>query len=395
MLAELETEVTHCARRLWPEVEGMACRFQPLLSEQYGDLGSDFCLRLAERLRRPPEALAGAIIEQLSARDGVLWSTQSGYLNLRFDGRASALPLMPPAAPARDLWVARPEPSVACNGWEYLRLSARAVIQSVLLRQRCASTSISLCGTISAEGEAVTLFRDVLLKCQRRSQADARALAPLTEGAQLLEHCGITAIGDSSRVCVWLSPKELQGSFTSYRREELLSSGAQLVTCAPDRGWLIGVERCGSIESVASWKDPELSCLLWYLASTLRGDELDLGVPRLAERDNLPWYLRSTGERINRVMGHLLDRSLRIADLPSYPRIAFLLRTLALFEYRAAFFGEIGEWMLAVRELLDRVNAVLNSPQFRQRIVSDAGSQEELYIFSGVHTILSSIITPG
>ena len=134
---------------------------------------------------------------------------------------------------------------------------------------------------------------------------------------------------------------------------------------------------------------------LLHLAGPRLPDELDPHTVNLHEQGNLPWFIRATAERLDRLAPKLGAAAPAGAagEVGVLDRLVVMrCLTLGFFERSAASRGDVGAWCGVVVDLLTAINRIANTPARRRAI--DAGSlpPTEAKILSGARKAVSDII---
>ncbi len=377
------------ALKLWPtfvdEIQALPFELVPLIRHELGDYGSEFPLQLGRLVSERPEALATKLIESLPEMLGGMFIQDRGYLNIRLVGPVLDHLVYQDKYEAESLsYSLGVQPcSKILLGIPYLRLTCAALLQARLLSKLGAQPTLYL-----QEVKIENPFSD-----QGRKLALDLALEAKASDAQ---HSFISAFENfikcqtgEARSCYWLYPPGLpSGEFAKlceHQPQNVILRGVQ-------RDWLLGFEDYSVPKVQAALAPPHFDASVLYFAGQHRAAELDLAVPTLKEKANLFWYLAVSLGRLKnfeRVPVSELFSIRNMALTPEWRRIWVRSIQLHDFNIRAALKAEISDLIACLYQLLDSVNQVMNSPQFRQRLERGCINDFESQLLAGAYAVLS------
>ncbi len=318
--------------------------FRPLLDPERGQLGTDFLQRLGDILRRDPRQLVQYIQPGLEVLGLGSWKEEQGFLNLQLSN-AGAAKFSPLRGEPRVYAIFPREYKilVAPNDdfFTSLRLRALAALQA-----RCVQHSGRQAVIRTMNGEYKDDFYTALIS----DATQAVAANP----AEIAEWIRKEAETDSG-VTVWLSASTMpRPAFDALHRQTFAGSRFRELKC-PQRSYLSGASAALDLRS---WTPTDQRALFWYLCGPAPAAEIDLGVPRLRERENT-WGL--LGELIERIETHSSACTVSRGPSASLGMTAGG-GTFPLFPLHAGLFGEVQEFMMGVRNLLEKVLRIVNDP---------------------------------
>jgi len=377
MIAAIEHALQLALKTARPEFPGVAT-VEPLLDPARGDLSSRCAIAAAAWGREDPDRVAAAVVGALPA--GAVpgrVEVQQGFINITLNmSRANLLgpPEQPARLPARVVLRLMP-PRQEFAGLRWLRLGARVAVQVAAAGVLGIPVEVWVgrdhLGTPSP-GELMRLLATLALSAGADGEA-ARRLTELADELSPTDH-------------LWIAPDFMsRRDFREFYRRAVVQRGAALY--CPAREWF----------DVAGTIPPDLTEMeAWslgiLLASELAGGDIDPASAILAERHNLRWFaqtLRRRGMRLGvRLVPRLeVERELTVA---SEATRALLIRCklLLLFLGRAAAAGEVGPFLSAYGDLLNRFNGLVNDPEVRRALAVSTGAIPG-YIVTGVVQLLS------
>jgi hypothetical protein len=379
-VADLERCCTAAARRLWPDY-GEPVHLVPPTNLDWGDLTSDFCLRLAKRQAVSPESLGRRLIEQLELTLDLEFRLERGFLNVRFPDPfmlASETP-RPPRSAEPALIFLTVDAAGKCR-WPAARLAALAVLQSLFFEDLGQAARLCCGGQTLAGGTPAARWHWLMGRC-----GCAEDLSACLERER------------PGRTYVWLAPRLLpEREFAVFaRRAEAADPPVKI--CSYSTVWLTAEDNeQGPGELLADFDDCPAAWLL-YLASAVPTADLDAVTPRSAERANLLWYAAASCRRLHELV-QPSAASGAAAGQPqttlSAPERALCIR-LALMEAlhaQAAHGAAVPALVARCDETLNLANAIMNNPATRGRIQQGTLAEHERKIMSGIRACLSSMM---
>ena len=362
LIEGIQESIAGIACRRWPEIAAAGApapvEVRGQLELERGDLYSSCCFDFAEVLRLAPERISAEIAAQFEGGAAVRLSAACGFLNMRLGG-LEGRPLV--SAPWRGaLLVMLPQPSRPTPVWPAVRLAARAMLQH-LMAQADGAHSRLLCGEeeVRVEKEQyAAAWRELLTKV-------VHARAEVSRVRSSSEITGIVRQLGAARAVVWRQQADPKRNFErAYESRYKDAAGAQVWVRAPGLGWFAGLDELGEARALLEWSDADLLALMVYLAGEEEGRAVDLLVPRVGERANLPWALKTAVHR-----GRRAEASRHAAPViggePALcdDALARRVTVLPLFAAGAVERGEIGEFLAAFGDALKRFHHALCVPR--------------------------------
>lgn len=387
------------AQELWPDLQKSGERimpgFYPLLAADKGDIATDFCLVVAERIRRSPGEIARMLRDRLPVEIGqsCCLSEQSFGFYLAEDVCLELLKspvTADEASGSLEHIVFVPLPSTALCGWAHFRLALAACLQFLMLRSlgeraRLFAGKTELCGAeVPSAGSLVR--RLLALSCdvsalESRVATMEAATHSLSAAAQALVH-------------LWLSTDSIErGSFRRLMHEARTRS-LRLQTICPPHTWFAHYEEESELPALAGWSDRDLSALLYYLPGSAAALNLDLQIARFHEKENLLWFLETTCRRLGRVDFPRYEQAVEKLQLDPQTK-TLMLKTcfLPVFYARAAWKAAPWEYLTALSDLLGCANRFMNNPVSRRDLnIAQTGSGS-LYPLARVEKALRAVIS--
>lgn len=345
-------------------VTGLEAPFVALKDLSLGDLGTDFPLRLAAAIRKSASEITDSLLSNISSKD-INFKIYEGFLNIKLGSGTkdvsfkSIKPLPSKNFKSAVLILAPRSTRESASGM--LRRAALVGLQSLLLAEFCPKVSI-----LDHEGAVLS---DPLSKSsefwEHVSKLSKQTPLRREEVTHLIEK--VIVNNKSELTFVW-SAEELW----SQKLYRSLQSQTELVTQFASATWLEewgGESECAEI--LQRIKDfPEDG--LYVLSHLMRGSDLDGTVIGINERANLKWYVTATKARLTQL----------VPDLPKLNSLTYegvlddpLSRTIGIrslfltdFRLRAAWRGQVWDYLEALGDLLDSTQRLLNDPQLRQSI---------------------------
>jgi hypothetical protein len=393
--------------------------FQPLEDASYGHFCSPLAFEASAQLRLPVEDCAKQLADALQpalalAGEKLELECVRGFLNFRAKSPAGLLgelftdqsPTKTAALPDCGLPTTDavallvPGPCHELTILSSIRLLSAALVQACLLRSFGASTRLLYAGK---EIDLAQPAQSFALALAQALEKDSQRSAMATYCEELLAPA--EQLRQSFRL--WLSPHWLKDAYLKpYRAlldtEHRPSAGIY----APHKDWLncdpnLGTVNATAIKQLLNWPQAQLGNLLLYLAGPSLGTELDLAVPRLEERGNLLWYLRSTLPRLQRALGACPAAPLAESSIQHTGTSAALCSTIlrsCFYPAHAAWNSKISSYLAALSETLTEINAWLNQPGLRLRasqckLIECKLEPEETFTHWAVHCYLVRAIS--
>jgi hypothetical protein len=183
----------------------------------------------------------------------------------------------------------------------------------------------------------------------------------------------------------WGEPQEFRFLWAhSYSREEFLERRKQDPQCkyiCARREWMLPVSKEVPLEEFS--RRQCVRSLLYLLASPFAGNELVPWCAAFEEEANLVWSMRRLGDRLAMysVSAQTLDPTVELVLEGDKGRLHFLLACMSLYRHRALYFGEVSEYLEAVREFVRLANRFIHESHFLLPAVLECLiSQRKLFI---------------
>lgn len=367
----LSRSLIEIAERTWG-VKGIEAPFIALKDLSLGDLGTDFPLRVAASIRKSATEISETLVTSFSDQQLNL-KTYEGFINVQLGSAQSYInPKLINELPIKRfdnaVFILAPRSSKeSISGM--LRRAALIGLQSNFLSNYCSNISI-----IDHEGavlpnpiSAASHYWEHASKLSKLSPLGRKDVSQLVEKVILSRKAELTF--------VW-SAEELW-SQKLYRE---LQNHTELVTQFASTTWL---EEWGSETEretiLARVKDFPLDGL-YVLSDFIRGSDLDGTVIGIRERTNLNWYLQATKERLSQLVPEGIDKDdAKIFDGVFSRKVGVRASFLEDFRRRAAWRGQVWDYLVVLADFLDSTHRVLNEPRLRQAISQGDYSSVELH----------------
>jgi hypothetical protein len=388
-IAFLQTALTAAAEKLWPELSPRA-EFHPLVDLSLGDVGSGIAVELAEKLHVSPDSIAEKLLGRWTLPPGVEANMLRGYINVRFlSGGATEFESEPlsPLIPKKLGIVVAPFSKTAVK-LAKLRLWSTALSQLIIARHLGIEAALYRgkdALLLSDAASVIPVFRSII------EQLAAEEAQPAATGA-IQE--AFDASADCGAISLWIVPHALdRNGFVTFCREAE-ARGQRLSVIGPPSPWFDFRFHEENVADFSAWTDTELLALIWHLAESVPGVDIDFATPRSAERANIFWFLESTHQRLERLINKGTP-GVSKAEPPSalMRNLGMRIRFLNTFYTRAVTHGRIQDFMDVLRDTLISINRVFNEPDFRVRHARGGLNPLETKILAGARDLLSGSIT--
>lgn len=387
-LSQAEKFLLSFAQSNWPEA-AFAAKFRPLLDLGFGDLTTQLPLEMARLTRRRADECGKELLAAWPMSGHGCASLDGDFLNLRvllgWDDFGQLLAQeSKPEIGALSLFVP-PLTDWAKLGGQ-VRLLARVALHVRLFQCEARRATLKLVGGVPESLRAFSLakiFRELVSHCLAGGPQ-----APMAVEGELAAFVRNNTL--PTRV-IYLLPALIDAT----RLRNIFPRGEHEAGCelcfAAKRwvDWSIG-ER--AVRELLQWSDSDLISLIWYLAEDGSAHDIDLFIPKSAEKANLVWDLQRSLERVSRLqVSQALGVDPSFAEL--YRRIAQRVGLFQRFKEEATWRGQIGTFVGVLRDLSMSFNSLCNKPEFRMRLDRGQIGPGEGKILTGVQHLLSAIIS--
>lgn len=383
-ITDAAMELTSVVRGLWPD-STLSVQFSPLVDLQYGDIGTDFLIKLSAERKEPPEQLGEELLGALNKsahRDQFSYS--HGYMNFRggesslFEEEEGLI------APLKSAFIILPgrRKNISLSG--HVRMLCAAFLHMDLLFKTGADVIL-----LDPHGQR-PIVAQALPGLFRAACEDA------VLGEASLEPKDIAASLDKSaaeRAFIWLVPgtysrKEFQPIVHHPSRSEGKTS---LQT--PDATWCGGIDPEISPEYLKRIIADEglMDRARFYFSSPEPGLVIDPDVVLLNESANTWWFAGFLRERIGSIPtpNHLAPAVRSCTPLER--DILIRCKYMALHQVAAARTGVVTGYITVIEDLLRKANRLYNDPKLRAQLRSSETAGFEHQILSGVSRVLTII----
>lgn len=351
-LQSLTLELQNAVGTVFPE-QPVKVELRPTLRPEFGDLASECCMQLANRLHRPVVEVFERLKPYLPQANGLRIALDNDFLNvnvpLDFNGHQPAL------LNSKTFRVIVAPPTESIHGWSQLRLLSAGVLQC-FWAAKLGSMAELYVGTrlILTMGSGDTSWSTCAAALRAyMSNPEQRVLN--AELKVLLR----SALEASVTNIIWCDgPLWEKGDFTQAMRD----MGIEL--CYPPHQWLAPHDCYENTESLLAASDPQLFNCCMYLSGPWLAAELNLASAQRCCADNLPLWLNLQLERLARISMSQASTPQQSSDRLLWMRLKFI----ELFFLRAVEHGEVAQALAALHELLQGSTRWLNQARLGQAV---------------------------
>lgn len=352
-LEKLNLSVAASRSEAWKQKFGVTVEWQPLLDDVGGGFWSDVLNRIAAQQRHGLMEVVALL--DLDERFEV---TPGGGLVIRpASVRMDEVELVlgvPGAGFQGRGWVAGPiDGSLPCTS---LRIFAQSYVYS---RMRAVHGLVS------------------------RSYDTAGALLAGAGTESEAQECAAAYLNGGARP--WGAPQDVRFLWAqSYSREEFAERRKEDPLChyiCARREWMLPRSKEVPLGEFA--RRNCVRSLLYLLASPFAGNELVPWCAAFEEEANLVWSIQRLGDRLAMCVdpAETLDSATELPLQGDVGRLHFLLASMKLYRYRALYFGEVSEYLGALREFVRLANRFIHeSSVLRPAILECLTSSARLFI---------------
>lgn len=388
-LDELGRLVTGIAIEQW-EIDEVKASFIPWSADYRFDLSSDFCTRLARKLRQSPEYIVEQIIKLAEKKTDFSFTGNCGFLCYR--GPVDRLWLgqemrLGESPPHHSYLLLLPPATVQCCGWGYLRLTSQALFQAISLRSQGCAVTICVAGVfrqqLKTDRDLHNVMKSFLGIAGHSEKINAMALLALLQSQ--------IELNDEQGKYLWLTSDSLPPKL--FRR--LVNTDNLCCLCA-EKNWMKGITQPLVPQRYIDLDNSRLLPVFICLAGNQVASDL---VPEMAQfdgTDNLLWFAETIQRRVNTILdgktGMLIDWNQ--GNVGEYDRnLAIRFKFLRCNWELAGIKGLVRHFWIAFADTLTLTTRLCNDPGFRQRLHFSEQTGPRGEILSGGMDVLSDIIT--
>ncbi|RMD87742.1 MAG: hypothetical protein D6808_00910 [Candidatus Dadabacteria bacterium] len=339
----------------------------PLSDLNYGDIGSDYAYKLAQYLHIPPETIAEKLLDGLKSHCGNFLQ-HKGYINFKHSPSDGGLYICEDPPPISKTIVICLNLDSALTRLQRMRIASLFSLH-LFLANSFADNVSAYCGKMPIAPLPKGHFFDPNIYYEIISTSDNRQS---TIDKELIESLAKSCKADI--IFIWSS----KAIWDSSKYKSIASSTPILVRF-PKEEWIKSASPVCYLPDLASLNPTQLLHMMYYLSTPINLVDLDLGMAYAGSRDNLPWYLAVTLERVKSFQCKLasvytdkLEPDEDLRDL--LVRLKYIKAQMSLAIDR----GHIIQFLSRIRESLDAFNSFFNTPDLRARLANKAADGKEL-----------------